>query len=219
MPVIPGIEVEDWTGAPRDGDLYGYLAKSATNTEGMSYDAMLYCKTNIGGYFFDGFLTVDYSQETQITEHPVETGAAIADHAYIKPVTLTMNVRMSDVHRSLVSGQFTGGYSRSQTAFKIIEKMQKDRIPVSVLCRFGLYENMLIKRLEANDNADTYQGLDATVTLTELPIARLKVVAISSAPQVSGSSQSGGTLQAVTATDRVDESLAYRMGFGDGRNK
>lgn len=63
----------------------GYLAKSATDTTGMSYDAMLYCKTNIGGYFFDGFITVDVTSELEITENPVET-------ARLLPTMLMLNL-------------------------------------------------------------------------------------------------------------------------------
>ena len=99
----------------------GYLARSATNTDGMTLEAMLYCKTNIAGYFFDGFMDIDVASELEVTENPVETGTAIADHSYVKPTEVTMQVIMSDVHQSLVPGQFTGGWSRSVTAYKILK--------------------------------------------------------------------------------------------------
>lgn len=169
----------------------GYLAKSASNTEGMSYDAMLYCKTNIAGYFFDGFIKVDVSHNLNITSNPVETGASIVDHAYVLPAEITMQVVMSDVHQSLVPGQFEGGWSRSRTAFDLLRELQRSRIPFSVLCRLGLYENMLIKSLEANDDANTFQALSATVTLVEIPVARVKQVEISKASQTTLSTEMG----------------------------
>lgn len=196
----------------------GYLARSATNTDGMTLEAMLYCKTNIAGYFFDGFMDIDVASELEVTENPVETGTAIADHSYVKPTEITMQVIMSDVHQSLVPGQFTGGWSRSVTAYKILKEIQTKRIPIAVLCRLGLFENMVIRRLQANDTADTYQALNATVTLVELPIARIKTVEISLASQTTINTEMG-KLQAVDTTDKEDESILYMLGFGAGANQ
>nr|DAZ12645.1 MAG TPA: hypothetical protein [Caudoviricetes sp.] len=196
----------------------GYLARSATNTDGMTVEAMLYCKTNIAGYFFDGFMDIDVASELEVTENPVETGTAIADHSYVKPTEVTMQVIMSDVHQSLVPGQFTGGWSRSVTAYKILKEIQTKRIPIAVLCRLGLFENMVIRRLQANDTADTYQALSATVTLVELPIVRIKTVEISLASQTTINTEMG-KLQAVDTTDKEDESILYMLGFGAGANQ
>lgn len=196
----------------------GYLARSAINTDGMTVEAMLYCKTNIAGYFFDGFMDIDVASELEVTENPVETGTAIADHSYVKPTEVTMQVIMSDVHQSLVPGQFTGGWSRSVTAYKILKEIQTKRIPIAVLCRLGLFENMVIRRLQANDTADTYQALSATVTLVELPIARIKTVEISLASQTTINTEMG-KLQAVDTTDKEDESILYMLGFGAGANQ
>ena len=193
----------------------GYLARSATNTDGMTVEAMLYCKTNIAGYFFDGFMDIDVASELEVTENPVETGTAIADHSYVKPTEVTMQVIMSDVHQSLVPGQFTGGWSRSVTAYKILKEIQTKRIPIAVLCRLGLFENMVIRRLQANDTADTYQALSATVTLVELPIARIKTVEISLASQTTINTEMG-KLQAVDTTDKISIH-APRAGSDRGR--
>lgn len=188
----------------------GYLPSSLSKVAGMSVDAMLYCKTNIAGYFFDGFMGVDVASELEVTENPVETGAAIADHAYVKPTEITMQVMMSDVHQSLVPGQFSGGWSRSVKAYTILKEIQNQRIPIAVLCRLGLFQNMVIKKIVANDDANTYQALSATVTLVELPIARVKTVEISMADQTTISTEMG-KIQAVEASSREDMSLLYQM--------
>ena len=84
----------------------GYLAKSGSDTTGLSYDAMLFCKTNIAGYFFDGFMSVSHERKLTITQNPVETGASVVDHAYVNPTTVTMKIMMSDVHQSIIPRQF-----------------------------------------------------------------------------------------------------------------
>ena len=192
----------------------GYLATSGSNTSGMSYDAMLYCKTNIGGYFFDGFMSVEHSRELEMTENPVETGAAIVDHAYVKPSELTMQIRMSDVHQSIISGQFSDSSSRSVSAWKILKKLQDNRIPVSVFTRLGLYENMMIQSLTANDDSSTFRALNATVTLKELPVARVKTVKISKASNTTASTEMGN-IQAEPTNESI---LSMLMGWIQGGN-
>lgn len=192
----------------------GYIATSGTPTAGLTYDALLYCKTNIGGYFFDGFIKVDHSIELQTTSNPVETGASIVDHAYVKPAELTMEVMMSDVHQSLVPEQFTGASFRSVNAWQVLRKLQSDRIPMSVLTRLGLYTNMLITKLAASDTAETFRALSAEVTLKEIPVARVKTVKISSADQTTVNTEMG-KIEASQVSNEL-QSLLYQW-YGGGK--
>ena len=192
----------------------GYLSPNGTNTSGLSYDAMLYCKTNIGGYFFDGFMQVDHNIELQTTENPVETGASIVDHAYVKPAEVVMRVMMSDVHQSLVPGQFTGTRFRSTNAWQVLRKLQSDRIPMSIFTRLGLYTNMLITKLSASDTAETFRALSAEVTLKEIPVARVKTVKISSADQTTVNTEMG-KIEASQVSNEL-QSLLYQW-YGGGK--
>ena len=191
----------------------GYISTSGTPTAGLTYDALLYCKTNIGGYFFDGFMQVEHNIELQTTSNPVETGASVVDHAYVKPAELVMKVMMSDVHQSLVPGQFTGASFRSVNAWQVLRKLQSDRIPMSVLTRLGLYTNMLITKLTASDTAETFRALSAEVTLREIPVARIKTVKISSADQTTINTEMG-KIEASQINDEL-QSLLYQW-YGGG---
>ena len=191
----------------------GYIATSGTPTAGLTYDALLYCKTNIGGYFFDGFMQVEHNIELQTTSNPVETGASVVDHAYVKPAELTMEVMMSDVHQSLVPEQFTGASFRSVNAWQVLRKLQSDRIPMSVFTRLGLYTNMLITKLATTDTAETFRALSAEVTLREIPVARVKTVKISSADQTTINTEMG-KIEASQINDEL-QSLLYQW-YGGG---
>ena len=191
----------------------GYISTSGTPVTGLTYDALLYCKTNIGGYFFDGFMQVDHNIELQTTSNPVETGASVVDHAYVKPAELVMKVMMSDVHQSLVPGQFTGASFRSVNAWQVLRKLQSDRIPMSVLTRLGLYTNMLITKLTTSDTAETFRALSAEVTLREIPVARIKTVKISSADQTTINTEMG-KIEASQINDEL-QSLLYQW-YGGG---
>lgn len=191
----------------------GYISTSGTPTAGLTYDALLYCKTNIGGYFFDGFMQVDHTIELQTTENPVETGASVVDHAYVKPAKVVMKVMMSDVHQSLVPDQFSGASFRSVNAWQVLRKLQADRIPMSIFTRLGLYTNMLITSLTASDTPETFRALSAEVTLKEIPVARIKTVKISSADQTTVNTEMG-KIEASQINDEL-QSLLYQW-YGGG---
>lgn len=169
----------------------GYLNRAAADFSKTSYQGLLYCKTNIGGYFFDGFLDVTHSSNLEITENQIETGASVVDHAYMKPVTLSMTVLVSDVHQSIVPGQFSEGWRRHTSAWQLLKRLQADRTPLSVFTKLALYDNMLIKSIEAVDTDQTLHSLEAKVTLQEVPVATLKTVKISAADQTTLNAEIG----------------------------
>ena len=184
----------------------GYLAKSGSDTTGLSYDAMLFCKTNIAGYFFDGFMSVSHERKLTITQNQVETGAAIVDHAYVNPSSVTMQIMMSDVHQSIIPGQFSDLTFRHTSAWAVLKQIQESRIPVDVFTKLGYYKNMLIEEISADDTKETFRALSATVKLTEIPVARVKTVKISKASQTTIN-----TKMAEVQVDNVDRSILSRI--------
>lgn len=194
----------------------GYVSKNLEQFRSIGYDALLYCKTNIAGYFFDGYLDVSINSELEITSHPVETGASIADHAYLKPQEITMTVLMSDVHESLVPGQFTGGWSRSVTAYNVLKKIQSDRITVSVLTRLGLFKNMILKSVIADDTDIELFGLRARVILVELPVARVRTVEISEADQTTIQTEMGNIASTYPNNTELESILSMIAGWISG---
>lgn len=168
---------------------------------------LIYVKTNIAGYFFDAVLQTNYNSSLTITEHPVETGAAVSDHAFVNPLELTMQIGMSDCAKSIVPGQFSQGPSRSLTAFQVLSKLQKQRIPMNVMTRLGSFKNMLIESIAVPDDYTTMNGLKATVTLKEVFVASVQTVKISARPQVTDSTNCG-----TRDSQPVDESALSQMG-------
>ena len=152
-------------------------------------------KTNIERYFFDAFLKVDNTSKLTITSHPVEEGANIADHAYLEPQTITMEIGMSDACVSYVAGQFQQKYTRSVSAYDTLLKLQAERKPLTVHTRLKTYKNMLIENITAPDDYTTLFGLRVTVTLTEIITAKTQTVTIenktSAEPQKTGTTKKG----------------------------
>lgn len=59
---------------------------------------------NIGKITFDIITVEDHQSDLSITENPIESGAAIADHAVIQPKRVTINGVMVDHDHSTFSG-------------------------------------------------------------------------------------------------------------------
>lgn len=74
--------------------------------------------------------------EIVITDHPVERGAAISDHAFLRPPEVEMQIGWSDS---------TGGYvGYSREAYEALIALQKERQPFDLTTGNRQYENMLV---------------------------------------------------------------------------
>lgn len=77
--------------------------------------------------------------EMVITDHPVERGAAISDHAFLRPVEVEMQIGWSDS---------TGGYvGYASEAYDSLVALQKERQPFTLTTGNRQYENMLISSI------------------------------------------------------------------------
>lgn len=152
---------------------------------------LLYLKTNIAGYFFDAILRTQHRREVEITKHPVQTGAAISDHAFQMPSYVSFEIGMSDVMDSIIPGQFSGSYTKSVSAYQILKKLQTDRQPLQVVTRLDNYQNMLIQSILIDDSYKTLYGLRALVSLQEIFTADVLTLKISTRPQVTGQTNKG----------------------------
>lgn len=179
-----------------------------------SYEEALLVKTNIGGYFFDGFMNVTHNQTVTATDHPIQTGANVTDHAIVEPRTVTMVIRMSDVHESLFPTQFTERYTRSVSAWAVLQQMLRARLPLQVTTRLETYQNMLILDITADDDYKTREGLYVTVTLREQLMATTQTVQVSTRQDVTTYTY-GGDLTGQSASDNTYSSVIYQAIYGN----
>lgn len=145
-----------------------------------------YFETSQGNYLFDAYFNINHESTLSITEHPVQTGANISDHAFMQPNVLSFEVGMSDVMQDVSDGKyqtFSNDATRSINAYKILRQLQSDRVPINVYTKLWNYTNMLIETLSAPDSNQTAYALKASVTLKELLVATVTTVKISERPQ------------------------------------
>lgn len=128
---------------------------------------------SLGGLTMDVIIEEQHTDEVEITEHPVERGAAVTDHAYLKPATLSIKGGVSDA-----SAKATTGDRRSVTAYQALLKLQAKREPFDVVTGKRVHRNMLVKSLNVVTDANTERVLIFTAELQEIRIATVRAVSV-----------------------------------------
>lgn len=128
--------------------------------------------------------------ELVITDHPVETGAAISDHAFIRPVEIEMVLGWSDSSAGYV------GYCRE--VYESLLSLQKKREPFSLSTGKRNYQNMLIGSLGVQTDEKSENILMVTARFREVIIVSTQMTSPKSAqasPEKTGSTTDRGQQQ------------------------
>jgi hypothetical protein len=160
--------------------------------------------------------------ELEITQHPVEHGAAISDHAYKKPCEIILRLAWSnsslqslgsDVSalNSLFSGNGEGGFSYVQEIYNKLLNIQLSRVPIGIVTGKRVYSNMLIRSLTAPTNKETEHALFITMACRQIIVAHtfsqsFTDSTVQANPSVTGQTQDMGTKQAVP-TNKLFEGI------------
>ena len=103
----------------------------------------------------------------RITDHPVEIGAAVSDHAFKLPVEIIMRCGFSDSR-----GGFEG-YSRA--VYSYLTQLQNERKPFNVSTPFRTYTNMLIEQIVKTNDEATSHAIMLVVAMREVIITNTSV--------------------------------------------
>ena len=124
-------------------------------------------------YVFDGVLQLDHAQEMVLTAHPVQSGANISDHAFIKPARVSMDILMSDAMDSYTAGQWSGAQSKSVNCYQTMLGLEQARTLCIVTTRLNTYYDMVISSINTRDDNKTKHGLRATITFQQIFMAQV----------------------------------------------
>jgi len=176
-------------------------------------------RTDIDGYIFDAFLKIDHERRLTMTDHPVEEGANITDHAYLEPKAVSMEIGMSDVCSSIVDGQFQERPTRSISAFATLERLQEERRRLTINTKLATYKNMLIDTITVPDDYTTMYGMKATVFFREIIVAMTDTVTLpnrtSRAPHKTGNTNTGTVQPSASEANRSTLDRAGNALFGN----
>src|SRR6185437_13624466 len=124
---------------------------------------------------FTANVTVEeqHLDELSITDHPVEQGSVISDHAYKRPASVTIRAMWSN--SSLPAD---GNPNYVQEIYDAFLVMQASRIPIDVLTGKRAYLNMLIQRLQITTDEKSENALNMVCECREIQIAMTQTVTV-----------------------------------------
>lgn len=154
-----------------------------------------------------------HQDEMQITEHPVEKGAQINDHAFKLQPEVTIQCGWSNADFAALIGTlesiFTGGGLPSadyiSTVYSQLLALQETRQPFDVVTSMRMYRDMLFKSLRVVKDQKTGEALSVTATLKQIRIVQTQATTLppkenQADPQATAETQNTGTKAAMPAT-------------------
>lgn len=159
---------------------------------------------SIGGFVADVTIEEQHQDQLVITEHPVEQGADVTDHAFKKQAQLVVRCGYSN---SSIQADGNSGYVRE--VYEDFLELQASREPFDVVTGKRFYTNMLIENLACTTDEKTEHALLLTVALKEIIIAETQVVTVPPAsaqasPEITNGTQRRGNIT-VTPTSSYNE--------------
>lgn len=136
------------------------------------------------------------SDSLEITQHPVQQGAAITDHAFLNPATISIRFAFNDAESPL-----------SETYTKL-RQLQSSREPFDVVTGKRSYKNMMFKSLSQLNDAFTESILDISAELQEVFIVQIETTTVpprrrQASPGRTGATERTGQKSAQPAPERT----------------
>ncbi|WP_227719431.1 phage baseplate protein [Yersinia proxima] len=118
----------------------------------------------------------------EITEHPVEVGAAVNDHAYKRAAEVTMEVGFAGGGSLLdFADTSTIGLSLGKSPEEVYQELrdlQESRQPFDVITGKRKYSNMLIRGIEVTTDKTSENVLMCVLTLREVIMSQTESVTV-----------------------------------------
>lgn len=154
---------------------------------------------SIGPVFFDAVFSTTHEANMTITSQPVEIGANVADHAYMEPDTVTMEIGMSDAADG-------AGANHSVNAYNMLRSVMEAREPISLFTRLKSYTNMMVVSISTTDDYTTSTALRASIMLQKILIVNVATVQVQQTVTSSKATASSGTTKSTTSSSKKSSS-------------
>lgn len=136
---------------------------------------------NIGGIAANVTLEEISTDELTITQHPVQQGASITDHAFKNPTVVSIRALYGDNLQPL------------SEIYQQLLQLQSSREPFDVVTGKRTYTNMLFKTLGQTTDQATENILAINATLQEIIIVSVEVTSVPARAKQANPGKTAGT--------------------------
>lgn len=162
-------------------------------------------KRSIGGFTADAVLTEDSVDDLVMTDHPVEQGAEITDHAYAEPAEINLVYGWSSSSKQNI-GASTSFLQELYAKFLQLQRPKPQLI--SVISGKRSYSNMLVRSIRLMTDKTTENALILNVRCRQVFIAKTTVVAANTDPGAMATPQNNAPV-----TQRGQNGLSTAQNF------
>lgn len=139
-----------------------------------------YFRTSVDALELDATLSETHSSESEVTEHPVETGSNIVDHVRPKPESLTLegiisNTPVDEKTRTKVGKAVKGATGRAEAALIALRRMRDEGRLVIVATRHRTYSNMVLVSLSVPRDAKLGDVVRFSATFKQVRIVSTRM--------------------------------------------
>lgn len=139
----------------------------------MGSNATMIVSPTYGRMVFDAVFSTDHSASLTVTQHPVQSGASVADHSFMEPDEVSIEIGMTDV-----AAIASGGASRSVNAYTQLRSIMELREPITLVTRLKVYRNMLITSISAPEDYKTMHALRAAIYFQNINMVNVSTVTV-----------------------------------------
>ena len=140
-----------------------------------------------------------HTDDLEITEHPVELGAAITDHAFKRPAEIVIQMAFSNTPSVITGEDKYANPFDVKKSYAALLKLQENRVLLSIETGKRSYSNMLIKGLVTTTDNKTENAMFITVSCKQIIIVNTQTVQLAkpvqAKPAVTTSPTNRGTVQ------------------------
>ena len=137
-----------------------------------------------------------HSDQVTVTNHPVDTGADLSDHAIIQPTTVTCTFAWSDSSRAINSaldGSILQGMETTKDVYEKLLALMRARQPLRLSTGKRAYENVIITALKTTSSVETESAAIIEITFQEVFMAQAQTVSLSRLKQKNAGRTGGKT--------------------------
>jgi hypothetical protein len=177
----------------------------------------------------DASISEVHEIEAEVTEHPVESGFQVSDNVRRKPLRVTIDgivsntpivsgfVRAAQQIQGLYAGNSDVDASRTETAFKTLQRLFDNQTLISVYTKINTYDSMVIKSLRIPRDKSVGDALRFTAVCWEVRVVQAQTVQVS-LPRGKGRQRTGKkSPQPAPAAEQTKSSLALQAVKGIGK--
>ena len=127
-----------------------------------------------------------HTDDVTVTQHPVDTGANISDHAFVQPAGLSVTFGWSDSSRAINSalgGSILQGLETTKDVYDKLLDLKNARMPLRVSTGKRVYENMVLTNIRVTTTVDTESAAIIEMTFQEVFLATAQTVSLQSIKQ------------------------------------